>query len=505
MLSATPAFEAVIGIECHVQLALESKAFSPAPAAHPQLPSGALPNTLIDPYTLGLPGTLPVLNRRAVELAARVGLACGSTITRRSRFDRKHYFYPDLPKGYQITQQQSPICEGGALEYEYQSERKALRLRRIHLEEDAGKSLHDLGRGLSLIDYNRAGAALIELVSEPELGSGSEAAACLRALRRLVRFLGVSDGNMEEGSLRCDANVSLRRRGSPELGQKVELKNINSFRNLERAIDSEIRRQTELLAAGGAVVSETRGWDAELATSRSLRKKEALADYRYLPEPDLPELVVDEEWLAELLRTQPPTPLVLQDRYVTELGLALADAVILTGETELARYFNQMIESLGLHPPLDKDGQKLAGRCAAFLLSELQGLLGKSGATLAGCRVLARELAALARLVHHDEISGKQAKEALARMLETGEPARSVVAELGLGQLKDGAAIEAICRDVLFAKENEKALARARQNPQVLGFFVGKVLAATAGRAQPEQVSRTLERLLSDGDREPRT
>ena len=505
--AATPEaveYEAVIGLECHVQLRTASKAFTAAATEF-----GAPPNTLIDPYTLGLPGSLPVLNARAVELALRLGLACGCRIALRSEFSRKNYFYPDLPKGYQISQYDAPLCAGGALQFMLHGERREVRLIRIHLEEDAGKNVHAADGRASLIDFNRAGVPLCEVVSEPDLRSAAEAAEYLRAVRRLVRFLGVSDGNMEEGSLRCDANVSLRPRGALALGQRTELKNINSFKYVQKAIEHEIARQTALLRAGGQVAAETRGWDAQRGTSRSQRSKEAAHDYRYFPEPDLPPLVISEQWLAEIRGSLPRTPLQRYERYRERLGLSPYDAAVLTAERELCDYFDELLTALGLPGDEPAGGsreltaaeQALAKLGSNWLASELLGALHRDERTIEHSPVSAPALAELVAAVAGGAVSGKQAKEVFQRMYAQGgraaASAREIIDSLGLRQLTDEAAIEAVCQQVVAAPQHQGQVARYAQNPKLLGFFVGQVLARTGGRAKPELVNDILRRLLS--------
>jgi aspartyl-tRNA(Asn)/glutamyl-tRNA(Gln) amidotransferase subunit B len=495
-----PLFEAVIGLECHVQLDTLSKAFTGAAAAF-----GAPPNTNIDPHTLGLPGSLPVLNRHVVEFALRMGLACDCRIPPQSQFARKHYFYPDLPKGYQISQFDAPICEGGRIEFlDADGEAKrSVRLVRIHLEEDAGKNLHVPGapplKG-SLVDYNRAGVPLIEIVSEPDLRSAAEAAGFLKAIRQLVRFLHISDGNMEEGSLRCDANVSIRPRGETRLGTKVEVKNINSFKFVEKAIEYEVARQIEVVRGGGRVVAETRGWDAERGISRSQRSKEEAHDYRYFPDPDLPPLAIAEDWLDAVRKGLPELPLMRRERYITALGLPPYDATVLTAERELCDYFDALLLACGVKATegLLPTHKTLARLGANWLSVELLGVLNRDGKTLTDSPVRAPELAELIMLVADETISGKQAKELFTRMYKSGASPARLVEELGLRQISDPAIIEAACRKVLAAKENQKQVEKFAQNPMLLGFFVGKALAETGGRGKPELVSATLLRLLSE-------
>jgi aspartyl-tRNA(Asn)/glutamyl-tRNA(Gln) amidotransferase subunit B len=498
-------YEAVIGLECHVHLDTRSKAFTAAASAF-----GAPPNTHIDPHTLGLPGSLPVLNRRAVEFALRMGLACGCRIRERSEFARKHYFYPDLPKGYQISQYDAPICEGGEVVFidnSDSSKRRRVRLVRIHLEEDAGKNVHVPNAPLlsaSHLDYNRAGVPLIEIVSEPDLRSAAEAAEFLRAIRQLVRFLQISDGNMEEGSLRCDANVSVRPLGTSTLGTKVEVKNINSFKYVEKAIEYEVARQVEVLRGGGRVVAETRGFDAERGLTRSQRSKEEAHDYRYFPDPDLPPLCLEPAFIESVRAALPELPLARRERYLDALGLPPYDAGVLTAERELGDYFDEMLDACGVpkKAPLTSVERALAKTAANWLASELLGVLNRDGEevkTVSASAVRAKELAELVRLVVQESISGKQAKEVFARMWKTGESPLHIVQELGLRQESDPSVIEAACRKIILAPANQTQVQKYHQNPKLLGFFIGKVLAETGGRAKPELVSATLVRLLEEG------
>ena len=500
-------FEAVIGLECHVQLDTASKLFTGAATAFL-----AEPNQHIDPLTLGLPGTLPVPNRRAVEYALRMGLACGCHIRQKSEFARKHYFYPDLPKGYQISQYDAPICEGGSVPYFLDGEPHHLRLIRIHLEEDAGKNVHVTAGGqparshagdpVSLLDYNRAGVPLIEIVSQPDLRSAAAAAEYLRAIRRLVRYLRISDGNMDEGSLRCDANVSIRPRGSEALGTKVEIKNINSFRFVEKAIEHEIARQIDVVTRGGSVRAETRGWDGERGTSRSQRSKEDAHDYRYFPDPDLPPLAIDPAWLAEVQAALPELPLARQQRYVTALGLPLQDAQLLISERELSDYFDAVLLACGIATAATTPSaaqRSLAKLSANWISSELLGALNRDGKELSASPVGPESLAALIRLIADETLSGRGAKEVFARLYaEPGASPAALVDALGLRQITDPAAIEAACRKVIAAPEHQKQVEQYAKNPKLLGFFVGKAIAETGGRAKPDAVSALLSRLLAE-------
>jgi len=468
-------WEPVIGLECHVQLATASKLFSASSTAF-----GNPPNSQTDPPVLGLPGALPVLNERAVDFAVRLGLAVGATIRRRSRFARKHYFYPDLPKGYQISQYDEPLCEGGTI--------GNVRLIRIHLEEDAGKNIHQTGSQISLVDLNRAGVPLVEVVSEPDLRSAEEAADYMRTLRQLVRWLGISDGNMEEGSLRCDANVSLRPAGAATYGTRAELKNINSFKFVQKAIEYEIARQAALLDAGQTVVQETRLWDAERGSSHAMRSKEHAHDYRYFPDPDLPPLVVDEARLERIRAALPELPGATRARFIEDYGIADADARVLTDERALAAYFETAARAGG-------DPKKIA----SWVLTELLREVHKAGGGIEASPVAPERLAELVRLIDDGTISGKIAKDVFARMVATGDAPRAIVEREGLVQVTDTAAIEAACRAAVEANPRQAEQYRAGQGNKktsMMGFFVGQVMKATGGKANPQLVNELLKKML---------
>jgi aspartyl-tRNA(Asn)/glutamyl-tRNA(Gln) amidotransferase subunit B len=458
--------EPVIGLEVHVQLQTQTKAFTSASAAF-----GGAPNSYVDPYTLALPGTLPVLSRAAVDAAMKLGLAAACEITRRGRFARKHYFYPDSPKGYQISQLDEPLCRGGRIEFVLDGEARRVRLNRIHMEEDAGKNLHVPGARYSLVDYNRCGVPLVEIVSEPDMGSAAEAAAYLRAIRQLVRWLGISDGNMEEGSLRCDANVSVRPVGEQKLGTKAELKNMNSFKHVEAAIEYEIARQSDLVARGERVVQETRLWNADKGTSHAMRSKEQAHDYRYFPEPDLPPLVVDEAWIARVRDALPELPLARWQR-LQSLGLSAYDAGVITAERDLADYFDEVVHK-----------GAPAKEAANWVTQNPEA------------RPRAEHVAELIALIKDGTISSKIAKDVFPKMLDGTSP-RAIVEREGLTQVTDVAAIEAACKSVVDA--NPKQVAQYKGgNPKIIGFFVGQVMKATQGKANPEMVNEILRKLLS--------
>ncbi|HEY3817413.1 MAG TPA: Asp-tRNA(Asn)/Glu-tRNA(Gln) amidotransferase subunit GatB [Polyangiaceae bacterium] len=472
-------YDAVIGLEVHAQLLTRTKAFCGCSTTF-----GASPNTHVCPVCLGLPGALPVLNGEAVRMAVRTALALSCSLRTPSRFARKNYFYPDLPKGYQISQYDEPFSERGHLDIEVGGAMRTIGITRVHMEEDAGKSTHH-GHG-SVVDLNRSGVPLVEIVGEPELRSAAEAAEYLRVLRDVLVFIGVNDGNLEEGSFRCDANVSLRPAGESKLGTRVELKNINSFRFVERAIAHEIARQTAVLDDGGRIVQETRGWNEDQGSTFSLRSKEEAQDYRYFPDPDLPPLVLDDVLVAEVEATLPELPRAKRDRFVREMGLSPYAAQVLTGHPRIAAFFE---EAATLHG----DPTKVAN----FVQTEVL-----SGVTTHGLEatipVTARRVAELLRLVDAGTISGKQAKLVFARMGSTDAPPSKIVADLGMQQVSDEGEIEAVCTRVLEASPKQAADLRGGKS-SLMGFFVGQVMKATGGSANPKVVNEVLKRLLERG------
>jgi len=472
-------WEPVIGLEVHVQLATESKAFSPSAVKF-----GAPPNSLTDPVVLGMPGTLPAFNRRALELALRLGVATESKIRARARFARKHYFYPDQPKGYQISQYDEPLCEDGHLDLILAGEVRRVRLTRIHLEEDAGKNTH-IG-AFSHVDLNRAGVALVEVVSAPEMRSADEAAEFMRALHRLVRWLEISEADMEKGQLRCDANVSVRRRGEDRLGTRTELKNINSFRFVQNAIEHEIVRQVRLLDDGERIIQETRLWDSERGTSESMRSKETAEDYRYFPDPDLPPVVVDAVLMGGVLRSLPELPNQRFDRYL-KLGLAADDARTLISERALAEYFDAAVKA---HPG-DQSGRMIAN----WLLTELLGALNADGKTIEETPMPAERLSEVLRLVEDGTISGKIGKEIFEESYRTGDAPSAIVERRGVQQISDEAALWEIV-DQVVAANSRQAEAYASGKDGLFGFFVGQVMKATSGRANPVITSDLLHKRL---------
>jgi len=475
-------YEVVIGLEVHAQLSTKSKIFSWSSAAF-----GAEPNASTDPICLGMPGTLPVLNQEAVQAAVRLGLAVGSHIRPRCRFARKHYFYPDLPKGFQISQFDEPICEGGTIRFRVRGEARAVRLVRIHMEEDAGKNVHATA-GVSFVDYNRAGVPLCEIVSEPDVRSAEDAAEYVRALRTLVRYLGICDGNMEEGSMRCDANVSLRLRGETKYGTKTEMKNMNSFKNVRDAIEHEVRRQAALLDRGERVIQESRLWDAARGLSVAMRSKEQAHDYRYFPEPDLPPLALSEAYVAAAKASLPELPEDRYERYTGPSGLTPQDAGVLVAERDIADYFDATVKA-GAAP------KKAANWVINEVLARVDDARRLAEASLP---VPAAALAELIGLVDAGTLSGKLGKDVFLRMWNERRRAGDIVAAEGLAQVSDSGSIEEACRKVVAAHPGELERYRAGEK-KLLGFFVGAVMKETDGKANPKGANEILRRLLDQG------
>ncbi len=476
-------WETVIGLEIHAQLATRSKIFSASSTAF-----GAEPNTQANLVDLGYPGVLPVLNGDAVRMAVRFGLATGSKIARRSVFARKNYFYPDLPKGYQISQYERPVVEDGSLEIVLDDgTRKTVGITRAHLEEDAGKSLHEDFHGLSGIDLNRAGTPLLEIVSEPDLRSAKEAVAYMKKIHTLVRYLDICDGNMQEGSFRCDANVSVRPVGQAEFGTRAEIKNLNSFRFVERAINYEVERQIDLIEGGGKVVQETRLYDPDRGETRSMRSKEEANDYRYFPDPDLLPLAIDEATIEELRRSLPELPDEKAARFVREHGLSDYDAGVLTAGKELAQYYEAVVTRLG------GAQAKLA---ANWVMGELSGALNRDNLDVAQSRVGADALAGLLARILDDTISGKIAKDVFEAMWAEGRGADEIIEATGLKQITDSSAIEKAIDEVMTKNPGQLAEYRGGKD-KLFGFFVGQVMKATGGKANPGQLNELLKRKLS--------
>ena len=474
-------WETVIGLEVHAQLKTRSKIFSASPTAY-----GAAPNTQANVVDAAFPGVLPVLNGEAVRMAARFGLAVGATVHRRSVFARKNYFYPDLPKGYQISQYEHPIVERGRLVITTPTGEKTVGITRAHLEEDAGKSLHEDMGGFTGIDLNRAGTPLLEIVSEPDMRSAAEAVAYLKTLHTLVRYLDICDGNMQEGSFRCDANVSVRPLGQARLGTRAELKNINSFRFVERAIDYEVRRQIALISSGGQVRQETRLYDSVRDETRSMRSKEEANDYRYFPDPDLPALVLTEAFLAEVRDAMPELPDAKRERFGAQYGLSAYDAGVLTASRELARYYEDAVAAAGVEPKL----------VANWVSGELAARLNEDGLDIVDSRVKAPALAGLLRRIADGTVSGKAAKDVFEAMWAGEGDADAVIAARGLRQISDDSAIEEVVRQVIAANPKQLAQYRAGEE-KVFTFFVGQTMKASRGKANPAKVNEILKRLLA--------
>jgi aspartyl-tRNA(Asn)/glutamyl-tRNA(Gln) amidotransferase subunit B len=489
--------EVVIGLEVHAQLLTQSKMFCGCSTSF-----GAAPNTQTCPVCLGMPGVLPVINRKAVEFAIRTGLALHCTIPAESRFARKHYFYPDLPKGYQISQYELPICEHGWLEVGHDHETKRVRIRRAHLEEDAGKNLHEGIADASLVDLNRAGTPLLELVTEPDLRSPDEAIAYLKSLRDILVYLEVCDGNMEEGSLRCEPNLSLRSAGSTELGTKVELKNINSFRFAKAAMEYEIKRQSKLLSEGGKILQETRLWNPDKGETAPMRSKEEAHDYRYFPDPDLVPLRIASEMIEEVRKDLPELPAVKPRRFVEAYGLPDYDATLLTSEKALAQFFEESVKA-----QVEATGaslKDLGKETSNWVMVELMGLLNRGKASpsresqvipIAQSPVASTELASLLALKRKGQISGPMAKAILEEMFETGKGARDIIDAKGLTQVSDEAVLQKLVDDAIL--NNPGQLTQYRSGKQaVFGFFVGQVMKASNGKADPAKVNELLKRKL---------
>ena len=483
-MKPTMDYEAVIGLEVHAEMLTRSKIFCGCSAAF-----GALPNEHTCPLCLGLPGVLPVLNRRVVEFAITAGLATHCTIAPMSRWARKNYFYPDLPKGYQISQYELPICTGGHIDIEVDGEPKAVRLTRIHMEEDTGKNLHDQHGDASLVDYNRSGVPLLEIVSEPDIRSPAEAGIYLRKLRAILQYLEVCDGNMEEGSFRCDANVSVRPRGSDILGTKAEVKNMNSFRAVERALEYEIGRQIALLERGDRVVQETRLWDADREITRAMRSKESAHDYRYFPEPDLLPLEVSPEWVAALRAMLPELPDARRERFVRAYGLPTYDAEVLTARKDVADYFEAAMHA---HP----NPKAISNWVMGDLMRVLRERRLDAALVIRDWPVAPEHLAGLVRLIDDGTISGKIAKTVFDRMLASGAAPERIVAEQGLSQVTDTDAIDAAIAAVLAADPDKVAEYRGGRD-KLFGYFVGQVMKAMQGKANPQKVNELLKARLA--------
>ncbi len=476
-------YEAVIGLEVHAQLLTDSKIFCGCSTRF-----GAEPNTNTCPVCLGMPGVLPVLNKRAVEYAIKTGLALNSRIATYSVFARKNYFYPDLPKSYQISQYELPIAVGGHVDIQIDGTTKRIGITRAHLEEDAGKLMHEIDgidTGYSYVDFNRTGVPLLEIVSEPDLCSGEEANVYLQALRNILVYLEVCDGNMEQGSLRCDANVSVRPAGQKELGTKAELKNMNSFRFVRQALDYEIERQIELLSSGEQMVQETRLWDARQGVTISMRGKEEAHDYRYFPDPDLVPIEPDESWIEEIRKNLPELPYEKQIRFVEQYALPEYDSAVLTASKALADYFETCVKH-HCKPKVVSN----------WIMGDMLRLLKRDNREIDPCPIAPAQMAGLLKLLDQGTISGKIAKQVFEEMYRTGEAAEEIVRKKGLEQVSDAGALEEIIDKILA--ENSESVEKYRQGKtRVMDFFVGQVMKSTRGKANPELVNKILQEKLS--------
>ncbi len=482
-------WEVVIGLETHTQLSTRSKIFSGAATAF-----GAPPNTQASAVDLALPGVLPVLNKGAVERAIKFGLAVGGRIAARSVFARKNYFYPDLPKGYQISQFELPVVSGGELRIQVGESEKVVRLTRAHLEEDAGKSMHEglESGGVSGIDLNRAGTPLLEIVSEPDMRSAQEAVIYAKALHSIVTYLEICDGNMQEGSFRCDANVSVRPRGSDKLGTRCEIKNLNSFRFLEKAIEYEARRQIEVLEDGGSIVQQTRLYDSEKDETRPMRSKEDAMDYRYFPDPDLLPLEISEEWLTQISSTLPELPQAKRERFVNDYKLPAYDAGLLTQSRAWADYFEAAFKALG-----SSDSVLAAKQIANWMTGEIAAALNRDGIDIERCPVSPAALVGMLRRNADNTLSGKMLKEVFAAMYRGEGDADAIIQAKGLKQISDSGAIEKIVDDIITA--NPKSVEEYRAGKEkAFNALVGQVMKASKGKANPAQVNEVLKNKLAN-------
>lgn len=476
-------YETVIGLEIHAELCTESKLF-----CHCAYTFGAAANDCTCPVCLGMPGTLPVINKRAVEFAVRAGLAMGCDITAYSKFDRKNYFYPDLPKNYQISQYELPLCQNGQVTFDFNGERRTVALRRIHLEEDTGKSVHAEITGdatRSFMDFNRAGVPLLEIVSEPEIHSPEEAVAYCRAVKEILAYIDVSDCNMEEGSLRCEPNLSLRPMGSQELGTRTEIKNKNSFQELLDAMTYEVRRQTEILDAGGEVVQETLLFNASTGKTAAMRGKEEADDYRYFPEPDLVHVQIDADWLTEIQPTLPELPAARRERFIADYGISAENAAFLTATRNLADFFDEAAQ-LSSEP----------SACANWIMGDISRLLNAAEVDIHDAKVTPAHLSELIQLINDATISGKIAKSVLDDAFETGKMPKDIVKEKGLSQITDTSELKAIVMQVVEAHPGPAQDYRDGKK-KAIGFLVGQVMRATRGKANPQLVNQILTQVLS--------
>lgn len=476
-------YEAVIGLEIHAQLSTKTKIFCGCSTKF-----GAEPNSQVCPVCLGMPGVLPVLNKKVAEYAIKMGLATNSQITRRNTFARKNYFYPDLPKGYQISQFEAPICEHGYVEIIVGDEHRRIGITRIHMEEDAGKSVHDesyVNKNETLVDLNRCGVPLIEIVSEPDIRSPQEAAAYLSKIRQLVRYLEICDGNMEEGSLRCDANISMRPVGQKELGTKTELKNMNSIRHVERALEYEIKRQTHILQDGGRIEQETLLWDPAKSVAKSMRGKEDSHDYRYFPDPDLVDLLIEQTWLDEIHRSLPELPDQKANRFVEQYSIPEYDAEVLTASRDVAEYFESTVKNVS-------NGKLVSN----WVMGEVLRTVNQNKIEISELAVSPDRLADLLKAIDSNEISGTAAKTVFEKMLESDESVDRIIDSEGLKQISDSSKLESIIEQVI--SENQSQVERYKNGEtKLVGFFVGAVMKASQGKADPKLANELIQKKLA--------
>jgi aspartyl-tRNA(Asn)/glutamyl-tRNA(Gln) amidotransferase subunit B len=472
-------YEAVIGLEVHAQMLTDTKIFCGCSAKF-----GSEPNTQTCPVCIGMPGVLPVLNRKSLEFSVKTGIATNCTVSVYSRFARKNYFYPDLPKGYQISQYELPICEHGYLEIIVDGNTKKIGITRIHMEEDAGKNIHEGGGSFSFVDLNRAGVPLMEIVSEPEIRSPREAVEYMKKLRTILKYLGVCDGNMEQGSLRCDANVSVRPVGQKEFGTRAEVKNINSFKFVEKALDYEIKRQIKVLDDGGKIIQETRLWDSSKGITESMRGKEEAHDYRYFPDPDLVPIIVDQKWIDGIKTSLPELPDIKRERFISEYGLPVNDADFLTCDKPVADWFEGSV-NLGGQPK----------NVANWMMGDLMKLLNEESRSIEDCPLKPGQLVEMLKLMDNGTISGKIAKTVFEEMYKTGKNAEVIVREKGLVQISDTGAIEQAVDDVIAKYPAEVERFKAGEE-KLTGFFVGQVMKITKGKANPQIVNELLRKKL---------
>jgi len=477
-------YEAVIGLEVHAQLLTESKIFCGCSTRF-----GSEPNSNTCPVCAGFPGVLPVLNKKVVEFAIRAGLATHCQVARSSRLARKNYFYPDLPKGYQISQYELPVCTDGYIDVSGAGNSKRVRLTRIHMEEDAGKNIHDLRNDSSLVDLNRAGVPLLEIVSEPDIRSPEEAANYLKTLRVILQYLAICDGNMEEGSFRCDANVSVRPEGTTALGTKAELKNLNSFKAVEKALEYEIHRHIETLSNGGKLAQETRLWDPDREVTRPMRTKEFAHDYRYFPDPDLLPLVIDYNWIAEIRASIPELPDARKARFMSQYGLPAYDAELLTNRKDVADYFDAAVKA-------HSNPKSISNWVMGDLFRVLKERKLDEQLYVMTWPVQPSQLGELVRLIDEEKISGKIAKTVFDALLDSGQSPQEIVAQKGLEQVSDTESIEKVVEQILAANPKQVSEYKAGSE-KVFGFLVGQVMKATKGRVNPQKANEILKQKLT--------